>query len=138
MKNKQLQSWDGAFGDTAKEHTPCTPALLRKRVLAFPKIFQSIGLNDLRSIVEVGANIGMNLRALQPLTEAALYAREPNPSARKALMDDQALPALQIPNGSAEQLPFEDASMDIVFTCTVLIHIQQWTPIIGQKISDAK
>ena len=128
MKNKQLQSWDGAFGDTATERTPCTPALLRKRALAFPKIFQSIGLNDLRSIVEVGANIGMNLRALQPLTEAALCAREPNPSARKALMDDQALPAMQIPNGSAEQLPFEDASMDIVFTCTVLIHIPPETP----------
>ena len=123
MKSKQLQNWEGAFGDAYIERNPCTLDLMRKRILAFAKILQLMGIDQPRSILEVGANIGRNIRALQYITDAELHALEPNLRAREALMSDKVLSGKQIHNGSAEQLPFGNASMDMVFTCTVLIHI---------------
>ncbi len=123
MKTKQLQNWEGAFGDAYIDRNPCSPDLLRKRIIALCKIFQSVGLSHPQMILEVGANIGMNIRALQYLTNAQLHALEPNSRARDVLVNEQILPKDCIHDGSAEHLPFEDRSMDLVFTCTVLIHI---------------
>ena len=123
MKSPQLQNWEGAFGNEYIERNPCTPDLLRKRILAFAKILQPLGFDQPRSILEVGANIGRNIRALQHLTDAELHALEPNPRAREALVRDKVLSDRYIHVGSAEQLPFENASIDMVFTCTVLIHV---------------
>ena len=123
MKSKQRELWRGSFGDAYIDRNPCTPDLLRKRIVAFAKIFQGLGLKAPRSILEVGANIGRNIRALQILTDAELHALEPNMRARTTLLNEKVLPKEQIHDGAAEELPFGDASMDMVFTCTVLIHI---------------
>ncbi len=123
MKTKQLQNWEGTFGNAYIDRNPCSPDLLRKRIYAFCKIFQSVGLSHPQMILEVGANIGINIRALQYLTNAQLHALEPNPRARAVLLNEQILPKDCIHDGSAENLPFEDGSMSLVFTCTVLIHI---------------
>jgi spore coat polysaccharide biosynthesis protein SpsF len=69
-----------------------------------------------RSILEVGANVGRNIRALKSLTDANLFAAEPNPVARKAL--DGLCFAY---SGRADALP--DCRMGLVFTCGVLIHV---------------
>ncbi|MGD9850224.1 MAG: pseudaminic acid biosynthesis-associated methylase [Nitrospirales bacterium] len=127
MKSKQLKSWEGEFGDDYIERNPCTQDLLRKRIVAFAQILRPIELHQPQSILEVGANIGRNIRALQHLTNAKLHALEPNHRARAVLLNDKVLPEKQVHNGSAEHLPFEDASMDMVFTCTVLIHIPSET-----------
>jgi pseudaminic acid biosynthesis-associated methylase len=75
------------------------------------------------TILEVGANIGLNLRAIRPLTNAKLHAVEPNALARTRLVDDGVLAPDEVGEGIASQIPFGDGTMDLVFTSGVLIHI---------------
>ena len=75
------------------------------------------------TILEVGANIGLNLRAIRPLTSAKLHAVEPNALARTRLVDDGVLAPDEVGEGIASQIPFGDGTMDLVFTSGVLIHI---------------
>lgn len=71
------------------------------------------------SILEIGANVGINLRALRRLTAARLAGVEPNASARALLAEC----ADDVFDGIAAAIPAADASFDLVFTSGVLIHI---------------
>ena len=73
--------------------------------------------------MEVGANIGINLCALRGLTNAQLFAVEPNENARRRLADESILPAANILDGLASNIALTDRSIDLVFTRGVLIHI---------------
>ena len=90
---------------------------------AYAQILEHLPVPKLSSILEVGANIGINLRALSRLTTAQIFAVEPNQRARKRLVDDAVLPQENIFDATAAKLPFDDGSIDLVFTSGVLIHI---------------
>ena len=75
------------------------------------------------SILEVGANIGLNLRALATLTDAELYAVEPNAAARERLVADEVVPEQRVFDGTASAIPLADGAVDLAFTSTVLIHV---------------
>jgi pseudaminic acid biosynthesis-associated methylase len=75
------------------------------------------------AILEVGANIGVNLRALRLLINAELYALEPNEAARHRLAADAVVLPERILDGTAAAIPLADGAVDLVFTSGVLIHI---------------
>jgi spore coat polysaccharide biosynthesis protein SpsF len=75
------------------------------------------------SILEVGANIGRNLRALSALTGAELYGLEPNAKARQQLVADGVVKAANALDGTAQAIPLKDGAVDLAFTSGVLIHI---------------
>jgi SAM-dependent methyltransferase len=76
-----------------------------------------------QSILEVGANIGNNLRALRAITGARFYAVEPNEKARDILLRDQVVAPADLRDGFASSINFEDGVADLAFTSGVLIHV---------------
>jgi spore coat polysaccharide biosynthesis protein SpsF len=75
------------------------------------------------SILEGGANVGLNLRALRSLTTAELHALEPNAAARKTLVESGVLPAERIIDGLLTRIDLPDGAVDLAFTRGVLIHV---------------
>lgn len=72
------------------------------------------------SVLEVGANIGLNLKAMAKYGPLKLMAAEPNDKARHELMKF----ADVVSSSCSDSLgAFGTASADLVFTCGVLIHI---------------
>lgn len=121
--SKQEGIWRGEFGDAYTDRNAVSKERLDALTANWAQILHStMGLPP-RSILEVGANIGLNLRALRRLTEAELFALEPNGSARKRLVDDNVLPATNVFDGLASAIPLKDNSVDLAFTSGVLIHI---------------
>lgn len=68
------------------------------------------------SILEVGANIGANLHAIKPMTDADIWGAEPAAKARSIL--SKSFPVL--PQAAAD---LGERKFDFVFTSGVLIHI---------------
>ncbi len=119
----QLDEWRGEFGVAYIERNSATPERVQQRADAMSKILDHIDDALPQSIIEVGANVGLNLRALKVVVGAELIAVEPNYAARKILSADGVLPADHIFDGTADALPLEDASVDLVLTSAVLIHV---------------
>jgi spore coat polysaccharide biosynthesis protein SpsF len=92
-------------------------------VALWAKIMNTLVGDPPASILEVGANIGVNLRALRVLTGAQMYALEPNAEARRVLIEDGVVPAANALDGFAASIPLADGVVDLAFTCGVLIHI---------------
>ena len=107
-----LDAWKGSFGD---RYTKRNRTDWRDCVPFFESVF---GRWAGMEVLEVGCNAGHNLLALQSL---GAYVRgvEPNHRAR-TLAEDR---GLYVVDGRAEELPFEDESVDFAFTAGVLIHI---------------
>jgi pseudaminic acid biosynthesis-associated methylase len=122
---KQLQFWRGEFGDAYIERNAATSERIVQRTLCFGEILRHLNGERLRSIVEVGANVGLNLRALRSLTDAELWAVEPNGRARNALVADGVVPRERVADAAAGDLPFQDGAFDLAFTSTVLIHVAE-------------
>ena len=75
------------------------------------------------SCLEIGANVGINLRALQKLHAIEMYALEPNATARGILARDRVIPSDHVLDGTAQRIDLAADSIDLVFTSGVLIHI---------------
>lgn len=120
--NDQVAFWRGQFGNAYIERNAADVGTLNSRHAMWKRILAPLRTPP-RSMLEVGANIGLNLRALASLTEAELHAVEPNAKARAVLADSGALPASRIFDGTAASLPLDDGSIEFVFTSGVLIHI---------------
>lgn len=118
-----VETWAGAFGDEYTERCAPDDARVRRRTRAWARWLDAMGSREPRTILEVGANLGINQRALSRLSEAELYAVEPNDTARARLIEDGVLPADRVKKGRGEALPFEDGTMELVFTSGVLIHV---------------
>lgn len=118
-----VETWAGAFGDAYTERCAADEVRIRRRTRMWARWLDAMGSREARSILEVGANLGLNQRALPRLTDAELYAVEPNATARARIIEDGVLPADRILEGRGEALPFGDASMELVFTSGVLIHV---------------
>ncbi|WP_417826641.1 pseudaminic acid biosynthesis-associated methylase [Thalassospira povalilytica] len=122
-KNEQQEFWRGEFGTDYINRNSASSAELRARLTLWSRILDCIKGEEPTGILEVGSNIGNNLRALRLLSGAQIFALEPNSEARKILVEDNVLPQEYVFEGVADMLPFEDSSIDLVFTSGVLIHI---------------
>ena len=120
---KPVEAWKGEFGDAYVDRNAATAEHIANVEQAFREIFSKAAVPPPASILEIGANIGNNLRALKKFTDAELTAVEPNAKARDRLVEDGVLPAERIFDAFATDLPFEDNSAHLVFTSGVLIHV---------------
>lgn len=120
---KALSAWSGAFGSDYTKRNAASIEAVRGRVLAWNKIISAMS-NDLpRSVLEVGPNVGMNLRALPAFFGAELYGIEPNPDAREVLIADKVLEPDHLMAGFGHEIALSDAQVELAFTCGVLIHV---------------
>jgi len=79
-------------------------------------------VDDPKSILECGANIGRNIKALEYFfPDAKKTAIEISSDATKILKEN--FPSLNVCNQSILESSFKKAEFDLVFTMTVLIHI---------------
>jgi len=120
---EQLKLWTGDFGDAYIARNEATATLLDPRRLLWRRILSALGGVPFSSVLEIGANIGLNLRVLGELTETDLWAVEPNATARARLAANQVLPVERVLDGTASSIPLADGAVDFVFTSGVLIHV---------------
>ena len=114
-----LSYWQGEAGDAYTERNPISPGILASRAHLWRKILSHLSPKP-ESILEVGANVGINLLALRKLIPAALCAVEPNATARARLEEDGAVDYPPLANITE----YRAKPADLVFTSGVLIHIQ--------------
>jgi pseudaminic acid biosynthesis-associated methylase len=109
--------WAGAFGDAYTERNRSARLVAAKTALFSRALTRT---RDVNSIVELGANIGLNLLALRTLLpQARLEAVEINATAFAQLAKIEGLQAIR---GSL--FDYRPAvAADLSFTCGVLIHI---------------
>ena len=116
-----LEQWTGAFGDAYVDRNAFSPAKLKPGMAAFERMLPGRGA---RSILEVGSNVGLNLRYVRALRPTAkLFAVEPNAKAFAQLTREPSLALAGAWQASAQALPLADDSVDLAFTCGVLIHV---------------
>ena len=123
VETEQGGFWRGAFGDAYSLRNAGSPEQLEARTAMWRRILQPLGDTLPRSVLEVGANVGLNLQALSGLTSAELHALEPNASARTALAESGILPRDHIYDGFGDALPLADGCVELALTCGVLIHV---------------
>ncbi len=117
-QTKQLDYWKGEFGNQYIERNSDT-ALFEKRKSFFKSLLKRH--SDVKSILEIGCNIGGNLRILHTLNPSLkLTGIEPNKKA--AHRAQQELPFAAIVEKSSLDITWQK-KFDLVFTCGVLIHI---------------
>jgi ubiquinone/menaquinone biosynthesis C-methylase UbiE len=75
-------------------------------------------------VLEIGAGDGMNFAHYGPATDEVV-AVEPEPYLREKATPraEAAVPSISVVEGTAEALPFEDDSFDVVVVCLVLCTI---------------
>ena len=122
-KTDQLTFWNGDFGTGYIDRNSATSDHLRARVQMWAQILKSMEGSAPQSILEVGSNIGNNLRALKTLTAAEMFALEPNNEARGILVGDGVVSEGHAMEGFAADIPMADGSVEMSFTSGVLIHI---------------
>lgn len=122
-KSDQVDFWRSDFGDAYLSRNAPSIEMIRSRTNMWSRILAPIAQRPPVSILEVGANVGNNLRALRNLTAATLHALEPFDTARAQLLHDGIVPAERIVQGAAESIAAPDGAYDLVFTSGVLIHI---------------
>jgi len=119
--NSRLDFWRGNGGD---QYIDRNPANMQARIALWLEIVKSLP-TDPRTVLEVGANIGQNIEAFSRVLDhdVIFHAVEPNEKAREYMITNNVLPRSKVFGGNAEALPFNDDSIDLVFTSGVLIHI---------------
>jgi spore coat polysaccharide biosynthesis protein SpsF len=122
-ETRQAALWRGAFGDAYIDRNACDPAYMAALTASWARILRCLMDRPPGSLLEGGANIGLNLRALSHLTTAELYAVEPNAKARQRLAADRVLAPERIMDGLLTGIPLPDGAVDLSFTRGVLIHV---------------
>jgi len=121
--NRQLAAWTGSFGSAYLERCSTIDAAeMESRRTALATVFHQLPDSPV-SILEVGTNVGKNLMALAKLTDAELHGVEPLEEAFKQLRTNLGDRLTSAYNQSGFNLPYEDESIDFVFTSGVLIHV---------------
>jgi pseudaminic acid biosynthesis-associated methylase len=115
--------WRGDFGDAYVDRNAAAPDKLAALTRHWARVLRMTEGAPPARILEVGANIGLNLRALARLTTAELHAVEPNARARDILVRDAVVPAGRVTDALASATGLEAGSFDLTFTSGVLIHI---------------
>jgi pseudaminic acid biosynthesis-associated methylase len=116
-KTEQESFWEGSFGDAYIDRNPDARGLAGSIAL-FARILARTP--EVGSVLELGANIGINLKALHALLPgASLSAVEINAKAVSVLRQQ---PYVDVRHQSIlEFIP--DRQWDLVFTAGVLIHL---------------
>src|SRR5687767_5938038 len=130
-KDTQLEAWQGEFGDEYTDRNSIDEKTIHQRIAFLSGVMSTLPnlpyYGEPRSFLEVGANVGANLKALSEIytshnKQAELNAIEPNHKARRILCN-QDINGLNLVKGSATNIEAPNASFDVVFTCGVLIHV---------------
>jgi spore coat polysaccharide biosynthesis protein SpsF len=119
----QVGLWQGEFGDAYIDRNAADPARLAALARFWAGVLAGTEGAPPASILEVGANIGLNLRALSRVCTAELHALEPNARARRTLAAEGVVPQERILAGVASSIGLPDGAVDLAFTSGVLIHI---------------
>ena len=119
----QAEFWRGEFGHAYTDRNLDSYDQMQARLQLWSEILSHTISAPPESFLEVGANLGTNLRALRLLTAARCLAVEPNDKAREILARDGVLKAEDMRGGIASQIDFPDGAADFAFTSGVLIHI---------------
>ena len=129
MQTEQTRVWTGAFGrDYTERNRFADEAAFNQLYLdRYGRTRDAINEECLGKvprdarILEVGANIGNQLRALRRIGFEKLYGIEIQ---RYCVEEAKRLaPEVDVIEGSAFDIPFKDGFFDLVFTNNVLIHI---------------
>jgi pseudaminic acid biosynthesis-associated methylase len=117
--NAHVEFWKGEFGDSYIRRNN-SQALLESNKIFFEQIFEHT--LDIHTYLEIGANIGMNVRAINAIRPDLVgTAIEPNHTAHSQLSEVTRTPREAI-NASIQE--FETSQRwDLVFTKGVLIHV---------------
>jgi pseudaminic acid biosynthesis-associated methylase len=116
--------WRGAFGDAYTDRNPRAPDSVQRRAHLFARALASIPIDASTRVLEVGTNLGMNLSALRTLWPVSLFGVDLNESSLgRARREPDLVGRARLAVAQAEWLPFRDASLDLVLTCGVLIHV---------------
>lgn len=125
--NSQQEIWTSDFGKEYTDRSICNPEKLDelyKKMYGVTKLEMNsrfLGGLDINNILEVGCNIGDQLRHLQFQGYNNLYGIEVLKYAiQKA---SQLTKDINIIWGNAFNIPFKDGYFDLVFTAGVLIHV---------------
>jgi len=122
-ETEQVKFWRGDFGDTYVDRNAASHAQISMRLSMWVRIFELMAMDMPKSVLEVGPNIGLNLRAMKMLCDAEYFAVEPNDKARKILIEDDVLPAANLQNAFAGDFVVPQTPVDLAFTSGVMIHI---------------
>lgn len=122
-ETEQVKFWRGEFGDTYVDRNSTTHEPMGARLNLWVRIFAYMADDMPKSVLEVGPNIGLNLRAMKMLCEADYYAVEPNAKARQVLIAENILPESNLQDGFAGDFIVPKTPVDLAFTSGVLIHI---------------
>lgn len=116
-KTEQEEFWAGEFGDNYIQRNN-TDELIASNIALFSSIIKST--HDVKSIIEFGSNIGLNLHALKTInSRCQISAVEIN---KKAVQELEKIQDIRIYAQSI--LEFQvDYQRDFVFTKGVLIHL---------------
>lgn len=124
MDTRQLDFWTGEFGKNYFQRNIADKKTMIGRIDLWSKILATLRPDGLSSILEVGSNIGLNLRAISLLSSAELYAVEPFQEALDICVADGIVKKEQAFNTSIfDEKIFKNEQIDLVFTSGVLIHI---------------
>ena len=123
MTNAPLKAWQGDFGNAYIDRNIGSVSMVRTRTRSWAQVLRGCGDQLPSSVLEVGANVGLNLRAIDNLIDGELHALEPNKKACTALATCGIIHKDRIYNASGDAIPLEDGSIDMVFTVGVLMHI---------------
>ena len=124
MTNKQVDLWSSDFGyDYAQRSgNQISEESLRATVRNWGRVLERAIAPAPQSVLEVGCNVGQNLVALSNFV-GELHGIEPNDKVVELARSHPRLTQADIRCGHGGALPFEDNSIDLVFTCGVLIHV---------------
>ncbi|MEM1156921.1 MAG: pseudaminic acid biosynthesis-associated methylase [Verrucomicrobiota bacterium] len=127
MSSNPLDEWKTEFGDDYMKRNQPEAKSVKQAAEVFSRIFKQGGLEgNIKNALEVGANLGINLRGIQSIYSSAdlkLSAVEPNGVALKAIAEDSTLELEQCYHCSGQNIPCDDGVFDLVFTNGVLIHV---------------
>ena len=115
---EQEMFWSGKFGDDYVERNN-TDAMVDSNIALFSQIMKST--NDVYSIIELGCNTGLNLRALQRIN--AMLELTGYDINKKSLSVARTSTEASIINATIIGDLTQEAQADLTFTKTVLIHI---------------
>jgi spore coat polysaccharide biosynthesis protein SpsF len=120
-----LNLWKGNYGDEYFDRNAPRKEWVLNTIKAMSRILSSLHGAKLNKILEIGAADGINIESLQKITDADLYAIEPNKLAYERLLQKNLVPKENLYNKAMHEIKFDDNQFDLVFTKGVMVHIAE-------------